>query len=131
MHVTCTFAINTALSLKRLHHVQEKLEKYERNSEMFVVLSDVWLDQPAVMEHLRMLLAGYEQYCPKLFIFVGNFASRPFGQKYEDSQAYKVYFMKIQPRFSAHLATCLLAHTNTYTKQTRHAPTHSHIWRKP
>ena len=54
----------------------------EENQEaMFVILSDVWLDLPKVMDKLRILFHGYAAVPPTLFIFCGNFISEPFGPK--------------------------------------------------
>lgn len=58
-----------------------KLKALERenNDAMFVILSDVWLDQPRVLEKLRALFSGYSAVPPALFIFCGNFTSEPHG----------------------------------------------------
>jgi DNA polymerase epsilon subunit 2 len=45
---------------------------------MFVVLSDVHLDQPRVLQQLESLFASYENYSPSrlpLFVLMGNFSS--------------------------------------------------------
>ena len=61
-----------------------KLEAMERENQeaMFVVLSDVWLDQPKVMDKLRALFSGYSTMPPALFVFCGNFTSEPYGPKH-------------------------------------------------
>lgn len=46
---------------------------------MFVVLADVHLDRPEVMAQLRKLFEGFYHVCPPLFVFIGNFTSRPLG----------------------------------------------------
>ncbi|XP_073247665.1 DNA polymerase epsilon subunit 2-like [Porites lutea] len=58
-----------------------KLKAIERENHdaMFVILSDVWLDQPRVMEKLRALFSGYSAAPPALFILCGNFTSEPHG----------------------------------------------------
>ena len=50
-------------------------------SRLFVTLSDVHLDQPAVMEKLRVLLTGYAMMepPPAAFVLMGNFFTRPSG----------------------------------------------------
>jgi hypothetical protein len=50
-------------------------------SRIFVVLSDVHLDSPTVMEKLRVLLGGYAQMDPPpaCFVLMGNFFSTPPG----------------------------------------------------
>lgn len=49
------------------------------DDEMFVILSDVHLDRPEVMAQLRKLFEGFCHVCPPLFVFIGNFTSRPLG----------------------------------------------------
>ncbi|EDO40154.1 predicted protein [Nematostella vectensis] len=58
-----------------------KLKEMERENKdaMFVIMSDVHLDQPRVMEKLRTLLTGYSTMPPSLFILCGNFNSQPYG----------------------------------------------------
>ncbi|XP_050406951.2 DNA polymerase epsilon subunit 2 [Patella vulgata] len=58
-----------------------KLKKVEEENQdaMFVVLSDVWLDNVKVMEKLKELFAGYSEFPPTCFILCGNFSSAPHG----------------------------------------------------
>ncbi|XP_053376311.1 DNA polymerase epsilon subunit 2-like [Mercenaria mercenaria] len=58
-----------------------KLQQIEQeNSDaMFIILSDVWLDQIKVIEKLRVLFSGYSGFPPTCFIFCGNFLSSPLG----------------------------------------------------
>jgi len=45
---------------------------------MFVILSDVHLDNPEVMEKLKTLFQGfYDNHILPLFVFIGNFTSKP------------------------------------------------------
>ena len=46
---------------------------------MFVLLSDVWLDRPAVMEGLKRLFSGYASMPPTAFVLMGNFLAAPYG----------------------------------------------------
>ncbi|KAH6928322.1 hypothetical protein HPB50_014268 [Hyalomma asiaticum] len=46
---------------------------------LFVLLSDVWLDQPKVLSHLRVLFTGFAQGAPACFVLAGNFLSRSTG----------------------------------------------------
>ncbi|KAM7250097.1 hypothetical protein ACFE04_021980 [Oxalis oulophora] len=49
-------------------------------NDMFVILSDIWLDNDEkVMERLQTVLDGFEgeEVVPSLFVFMGNFCSRP------------------------------------------------------
>ena len=62
----------------------EKLKQIEQESQetMFVLLSDVWLDQAKVMTKLRILFGGYAELPPALFVLCGNFCSKPYGSNY-------------------------------------------------
>ena len=47
---------------------------------MFVVLSDVYLDSPSVLEKIEQMLEGYSDFAPlPIFVFMGNFTSRPLS----------------------------------------------------
>lgn len=46
---------------------------------MFVFLSDVWLDNLKVMDKLKTLFAGYNDYPPIAMVFIGEFLSCPYG----------------------------------------------------
>ena len=59
---------------------------------MFVVLSDVHLDKPEVMEMLGRCFEGFDPITPSMFILVGNFTSRPFGQGASDMAEYTALF---------------------------------------
>ncbi|KAF0695024.1 Aste57867_14124 [Aphanomyces stellatus] len=58
-----------------------QIEQLEESNKIdsFVILSDVHLDNPEVMNRLETLFSGYEPFCPTLFIFIGNFSSIPVG----------------------------------------------------
>ncbi|RHY54017.1 hypothetical protein DYB30_006111 [Aphanomyces astaci] len=58
------------------------LDISEAELDCFVVLSDVHLDEPAVMARLDALFSGYEPFTPTLFILMGNFTSSPVGYGY-------------------------------------------------
>ncbi|KAJ0409321.1 hypothetical protein ATCC90586_000558 [Pythium insidiosum] len=45
----------------------------------FIVLSDVHLDDPQVMQHLDLLFQGLESVLPSLFVLMGDFLSTPVG----------------------------------------------------
>ncbi|XP_037280285.1 DNA polymerase epsilon subunit 2 isoform X2 [Rhipicephalus microplus] len=49
------------------------------DNALFVLLSDVWLDQPQVLSHLRVLFSGFAQGAPACFVLAGNFLSRSTG----------------------------------------------------
>ncbi|KAK1421047.1 hypothetical protein QVD17_23104 [Tagetes erecta] len=48
-------------------------------NEMFVILSDIWLDHEETMAKLETVLDGYEdvEVVPSLFVLMGNFCSYP------------------------------------------------------
>ena len=47
---------------------------------MFVILSDVYLDSPTVLEKIECMLEGYSTFNPlPIFVFMGNFTSKPFS----------------------------------------------------
>lgn len=55
-----------------------ELEK-QASDAMFIILSDVHLDKPQVMEKLKTLFDGFQYADPlPLFIFIGNFSSKPY-----------------------------------------------------
>jgi hypothetical protein len=69
--------------------VQELGQREPTSQKSLVILSDVWLDKPTVLEHLAILFEGYETYaCPDAFIFMGNFISKST----HNLQLYKSYF---------------------------------------
>lgn len=54
-----------------------RLKKFESHKEdaMFVFLSDIWLDQPQVLEKLDVLFTGYSNDPPFAFVLMGDFLS--------------------------------------------------------
>ena len=48
---------------------------------MWVVISDVFLDQPEVLEKLGRVFSAFEgaDVPPALFVLIGEFCSTPFG----------------------------------------------------
>ncbi|XP_037092812.1 DNA polymerase epsilon subunit 2-like [Pollicipes pollicipes] len=52
------------------------LEK-QLDGSMFVFLSDVWLNQPQVMDRLRRLFDGFKDSPPTAFVMMGNFSDAP------------------------------------------------------
>jgi DNA polymerase epsilon subunit 2 len=77
--------IQSNLENAQLLEIEKKAEDVS-----FVVLSDVWLDQPQVFEKLRILFRGYsDAIIPTLFVFIGNFQSTPFVCSSLDTKSYK------------------------------------------
>eukprot|EP01112_Ceratiomyxa_fruticulosa_P022380 TRINITY_DN8173_c0_g2_i1.p1 TRINITY_DN8173_c0_g2~~TRINITY_DN8173_c0_g2_i1.p1 ORF type:complete len:559 (+),score=89.64 TRINITY_DN8173_c0_g2_i1:155-1831(+) len=58
-------------------HMLQKLQVYEQQEDnLIVILSDVWLDSPKVLDKLTKLFRGYESIVPSAFVLIGNFTSR-------------------------------------------------------
>ncbi|XP_051833879.1 DNA polymerase epsilon subunit 2 [Antechinus flavipes] len=73
----------TSTSVKasaKLKHLEE-----ENEDTMFVLVSDVWLDQVEVLEKLHIMFSGYSSVPPTCFIFCGNFLSAPYGKNHVQS----------------------------------------------
>eukprot|EP00038_Savillea_parva_P009957 m.186937 g.186937 ORF g.186937 m.186937 type:complete len:565 (-) comp16932_c0_seq1:184-1878(-) len=52
----------------------------EEEGAIFVVVSDVWLDKPVVLDKLRRMFEGFSMMDPPpVFVFMGNFLSQPYG----------------------------------------------------
>ena len=81
------FAPQDSVRLQKLEHAAE--------DAMFVVLSDVHLDRPDVMVKLRRIFDGFREMPPKLFIFIGNFMSRPLASGSRDVPEYRKNFRKL------------------------------------
>ncbi|KAL0088647.1 DNA polymerase alpha/epsilon subunit B-domain-containing protein [Phycomyces blakesleeanus] len=70
-----------------------KLEETSHNDVFFVIVSDVWLDQPKVMNALRRMFEGYDSTkVPLAFILMGNFTKRPFSFSSNESAQYRDNF---------------------------------------
>jgi len=65
------------------------LEQKHSNATI-VLLSDVFLDDPQVMEHLNILFTGYSEAPPTAFVFMGNFSAAPYGV--EKNETFKQCF---------------------------------------
>lgn len=59
-------------------HELQILEKQAKRSR-FVVLSDVWLDQPSIYNRLQVLFDGFnaQNFLPEVFVMIGPFTSTP------------------------------------------------------
>ncbi len=55
-----------------------KLEM-EATDSMFVILSDVYLDDHSVTSKLHDLFKGFEELAPPVIVLMGNYTSKPFG----------------------------------------------------
>ncbi|KND04980.1 DNA polymerase epsilon noncatalytic subunit [Spizellomyces punctatus DAOM BR117] len=76
---------------------QMVLENIEVNMTdvIFVIISDVWLDQPRVVMKLRRLFEGFSSTSsapPLAFILIGNFMSIPYLYEGQHHEPYKQCF---------------------------------------
>jgi DNA polymerase epsilon subunit 2 len=69
--------LGVEVSAQQLEQIRE-LEASDHHAT-FIVLSDVHLDDPQVMEHLDLLFQGLESVQPSMFILMGDFLSTPVG----------------------------------------------------
>uniref|UniRef100_A0A803KSP8 DNA polymerase epsilon subunit n=1 Tax=Chenopodium quinoa TaxID=63459 RepID=A0A803KSP8_CHEQI len=76
-----------------------KLADMERKAvnDMFVVLSDIWLDDEETMVKLKEVLEGYEavEVVPSLFIFIGSFCSSPCNLSFHSFASLRSQFGKL------------------------------------
>ncbi|XP_050234575.1 DNA polymerase epsilon subunit B [Mercurialis annua] len=81
----------------------EELENKAVN-DMFVILSDIWLDSDEVMGKLEMVLDGFEiqEVVPSLFVFMGNFCSRPCNLSFHSFSTLRLQFGKLGKMIAAH-----------------------------
>ncbi|KAG9130326.1 hypothetical protein Leryth_004313 [Lithospermum erythrorhizon] len=72
-------------------------------NEMFVILSDVWLDDEKTMRNLEVVLDGYEnvEVVPSLFVFMGNFCSRPCNLAFNSYSMLRSQFGKLGQKVAA------------------------------
>ena len=76
-------------------HVRLRQLENSRPDSMFVIVSNVHIDQPEVMAKLRELFQGFtkaDSTTPTMFLFIGNFTSRPFGQGHDDAAELRRHF---------------------------------------
>jgi hypothetical protein len=61
------------------------------HADMFIVLSDVWLDRPDSLANLQRLLEGFNsvEIVPTMFVFMGNFLSQPINTTHGNYEQYK------------------------------------------
>lgn len=75
-----TFGGKSKTSLKNSKALL-KIENENRDG-VFVFVSDVWLDSPKVMDSLKKLFAGFEDYPPIAIVLLGEFLSCPYTYKF-------------------------------------------------
>lgn len=64
----------------------KNLEEFEKKNDAdgFIFISDIWLDVPEVMQKLKILLDGFDEYPPIAIILMG-----PFLKNYDDVYSLK------------------------------------------
>jgi DNA polymerase epsilon subunit 2 len=87
-----TDIFNSIGSLSEYEKLREQ-EMEHGEDGMFVVLSDVYLDSPAVIEKIERMLEGYSDFNPlPIFVFMGNFTSKPLSSASQGTKAMISYF---------------------------------------
>ncbi|KAK8490390.1 hypothetical protein V6N13_076406 [Hibiscus sabdariffa] len=78
------------------------LEKRAVN-DMFVILSDIYLDNEQVMEKLEIVLDGFEnvEIVPSLFVFMGDFCSHPCNLSFHSFSSLRLQFGKLGQMIAA------------------------------
>ncbi|KAK9071821.1 hypothetical protein SSX86_008250 [Deinandra increscens subsp. villosa] len=73
-------------------------------NEMFVILSDIWLDHDETMAKLKTVLDGYEdvEVVPSLFVLMGNFCSRPFNLSFNSFSSIRSNFANLGKMIGNH-----------------------------
>ncbi|KAJ0048195.1 hypothetical protein Pint_16784 [Pistacia integerrima] len=80
------------------------LEKRAMN-DMFVILSDIWLDnEEKIMGKLELVLNGFEsqEVVPSLFVFMGNFCSKPCNLSFHSFSSLRQQFGKLGQKIADH-----------------------------
>lgn len=75
-----TFGGKSKISLKNSKALL-KIENENRDG-VFIFVSDVWLDSPKVMDSLKKLFAGFDDFPPIAFVLIGEFLSCPYTYKF-------------------------------------------------
>lgn len=80
-----------------------ELEKRAVN-DMFIILSDIWLDNEETMRNLEIMLSGYEnvEIIPLLFVFMGNFCSHACNLSFKSYATLRSQFGKLGELIASH-----------------------------
>ncbi|XP_020231597.1 DNA polymerase epsilon subunit B [Cajanus cajan] len=80
-----------------------EMEKRAINDRL-VVLSDIWLDNEQALRKLETVLDGFEsvEVVPSLFVFMGNFSSRPCNLAFHSYSSLRMQFGKLGEMIAAH-----------------------------
>ncbi|XP_030937203.1 DNA polymerase epsilon subunit B [Quercus lobata] len=83
-----------------------RLAEFEKRAvnDMFVIFSDIWLDNEEVMGKLEIVLDGFEsvEVVPSLFVFMGNFCSHPCNLSFHSFSSLRSQFGKLGQLIAAH-----------------------------
>jgi DNA polymerase epsilon subunit 2 len=74
----------------------------EHHGALVLVVSDVWLDAPAVVDNFHFLLAQYDSAPPNILVVAGAFASRPMS--FAQWGDFRRHFAKFADVVKAHAA---------------------------
>ncbi|CAH8357691.1 unnamed protein product [Eruca vesicaria subsp. sativa] len=78
---------------------KNRLAELEKQAvdDTFVILSDIWLDDEEVLGKLEKVLDGFESVepVPSLFVFMGNFCSRPCNLSFDSYSTLRKQFGKL------------------------------------
>ena len=94
-------------------HVQALMEgSADAQRSTFAVLADVHLDRPEVLAGLRHMLTGLARAdsVPAMFVLMGGFASRPYGQHAGDRALYTAGFEALAALLADFPDVCSRAH---------------------
>ncbi|KAL5173989.1 DNA polymerase epsilon subunit B [Glycine soja] len=83
----------------RLAEMEEKAV-----NDMFIILSDIWLDNEETLKKLEVVLDGFEKeiVVPSLFVFMGNFSSKPCNLSFHFYSSLRMQFGKLGEMIAAH-----------------------------
>ncbi|XP_061356039.1 DNA polymerase epsilon subunit B [Gastrolobium bilobum] len=81
----------------------EEMEKRAVN-DMFVILSDIWVDNEEALGKLETVLDGFEsvEVVPSLFVFMGNFSSHPCNLSFHSYSSLRMQFGKLGQMIASH-----------------------------
>ncbi|VVB17735.1 unnamed protein product [Arabis nemorensis] len=83
-----------------------RLADLERKAvnDTFVILSDIWLDDQEVLGKLETVLDGFKrlEIVPSLFVFMGNFCSRPCNLSFSSYSSLRKQFGKLGEMIGKH-----------------------------
>ncbi|KAM7479582.1 hypothetical protein LguiA_027795 [Lonicera macranthoides] len=73
-------------------------------NDMFVILSDIFLDNEETLGKLETVLDGYEsvEVVPSLFVFMGNFCSHPCNLSFNAFSSLRLQFGKLGQMIANH-----------------------------